>query len=269
MQVLISRLDDDAKITLQETAGLAIITLHRPDKRNALTVDMWGELPELIERIVDNPKNKVILLRGTGTQFTAGSDIKEFSEISIDEAEHAFVVMEKAISTIEQLPIPTVGVINGPAMGAGLELALACDIRIGSKGARMGIPVGRLGITLNQKFAQRLVQFLGPSMAKDLIYTGRVLEAEECLHFGMLNYLVDQDKLDRIAFEKGKVIASQSPASLYAVKRSVAQCQSRVEVPWGETRHTFVDPIDFPEGVLSFVEKRPPKFERRKERFKP
>lgn len=262
MQVLISRLDEDAKITLQETAGLAIITLHRPNKRNALTVDMWGELPEVVEKIVDNPKNKVIILRGAGTQFTAGSDIKEFSEMSIEEAENAFVVMEKAISTIEQLPIPTIGVINGPAMGAGLELALACDIRFGSRNAKMGIPVGRLGITLNQKFAQRLVQFIGPSLAKDLVYTGRILDAEECLRLGMLNYLVDEDRLDRVAAEQGKVIAAQSPASLYAVKRSVAQCLSRVEVPWGDTRHTFVDPIDFPEGVTAFVEKRPPKFER-------
>lgn len=263
MKVIISRLDPKAKITLQETAGLAIITMHRPHLRNALTAKMWSELAELGESVVQNPKNKVLLLRGASQQFTAGSDIKEFHTMSLREAENTFVLMEKAISTFEQLPIPTIGVINGPAMGAGLELALACDIRIGSHQARMGIPVGRLGITINQKFAQRLVDLIGPSRTKDLVYTGRIFDAEECLRLGLLNYLVKEDELDRFALEKGHLVASQSPASVYAVKRSVAMCLNRMEIPWGSTSTVFVDPHDFPEGVASFVEKRPPNFQKR------
>ena len=131
---------------------MAIVTLHRPQARNALTVQMWEELAQVVRQAADNPKNRVLLLRGRGEQFTAGSDLKEFHSMSLDEAEAAFRVMDQAITTVEQLPLPTIAVINGPAMGAGLQLALACDLRIGSPLAKMGMPVGRLGITLDYSF---------------------------------------------------------------------------------------------------------------------
>lgn len=253
---------EDAKITYQETAGLAIISIHRPQSKNALTAKMWTELSEIAGIVLDNPKNKVVLLRGSGQQFTAGSDIKEFHQMSIEEAEASFMLMEKAISAFEKLPIPTIGVINGPAMGAGLELALACDMRIGSGHARMGIPVGRLGIRLSNKFAQRLVNLIGPSRTKELVYTGKILNADESYQLGMLNRIVENEKLDRYAIKLGKLVASQSPASLKAIKQSVANCVNSTEEFWKEDI-PFVDPYDFPEGVAAFVEKRPPRFKRR------
>lgn len=263
MRVGIKRLTEEhAKITLQEAGGLAIITIHRPQKRNALTANMWDQLAEIGKRVLDNPKNKVLLLRGYGEQFTAGSDIGEFHEMSLEEAENAFVLMEKAISTIESLPLPTIGVINGPAMGAGLELALACDMRIGSEKSALGIPVGKLGITLNNKFAKRLVDLVGPSVTKELVYLGRILKAEEAYAVGMLNYLVDESELDRYAIKMGKLVASMSPASLLAVKQSVAECVNSTPVLWNGST-PFVDKQDFPEGVAAFVEKRAPKFSRR------
>lgn len=263
MRVGIKRMtEEQAKITLQESAGLAIITIKRPQKRNALTANMWNELSEIGKKVLENPKNKVVLLRGYGENFTAGSDIKEFHEMTLEEAENSFVSMEKAIFTFENLPIPTIGIINGPAMGAGLELALACDIRIGTEKARLGIPVGRLGITLNNKFAARLVNLIGPSLTKDLVYTGRILRAEEAHRLGMLNYLVEEDNLDRYAIKMGKLVAAQSPASLLAIKRSVAECINSAPVLW-EGSTPFVDPHDFPEGCAAFVEKRIPRFVRR------
>ena len=263
MKVNITRMEkEEAKITFQETAGLAIITIHRPQLRNALTANMWNQLSEIGKEVLNNPKNKVVLLRGSGDQFTAGSDIKEFHQMTLEEAEHAFVLMEKTISTFEQLPIPTIGVINGPAMGAGLELALACDLRIGSEKARLGIPVGKLGITINNQFAQRLVSLIGPSLTKDLVYTGRILKAEEAHQLGLLNYLVEGRKLDRYAIRMGKLVASQSPASLLAVKKAVSECVNSAPILWkGST--PFVDKHDFPEGVKAFVEKRVPNFQRR------
>lgn len=263
MRVGIKRMEEEqAKITLQESGGLAIITIHRPQKRNALTANMWRQLSEIASRVLDNPKNKVLLLRGSGEQFTAGSDIGEFHEMSLEEAEHSFVLMEKAISTIENLPLPTIGVINGPAMGAGLELALACDLRIGSEKARLGIPVGKLGITINNKFAKRLVDLVGPSVTKELVFLGRILKADEAYSLGMLNYLIDETSLDRYALRMGKLVASMSPASLLAVKQSVNECVNSAPVLWKHST-PFVDPHDFPEGVAAFVEKRPPRFTRR------
>lgn len=263
MKVNITRMDsEEAKITYQETASMAIITIHRPQLRNALTAHMWEQLAIISKKVFGNPKNKVLLLRGAGNQFTSGSDIKEFHTMTLDEAEEAFVTMENTISIFENLPIPTIGVINGPAMGAGLELALACDIRIGSDKSKMGIPVGGLGITLNNKFAHRLVNLIGPSRTKELVYTGRILNAEEAFQLGMLNYLVEEDILDREAIELGRLIASQSPASLIAIKQSVSECINSTPALWkGST--PFVDHQDFPEGVAAFVEKRKPNFSRR------
>lgn len=263
MRVGIKRMtEEQAKITLQEAAGLAIITIHRPQKRNALTANMWDQLAQIGEQVLENPKNRVLLLRGAGEQFTAGSDLGEFHEMTLEQAENAFVLMEKAISTIEGLPLPTIGVINGPAMGAGLELALACDIRIGSDKARLGIPVGKLGITLNNKFAKRIVDLVGPSVTKELVYLGRILKAEEAYSLGMLNYLVEESELDRYAFKMGKLVASMSPASLLAVKKSVNECINSAPVLWNGST-PFVDEHDFPEGVAAFVEKRAPQFMRR------
>jgi enoyl-CoA hydratase len=263
MKVTTKRMEEEqAKIILQETAGLAIITIHRPQFKNALTANMWNQLSQVGKKVLENPKNKVLLLRGSGEQFTAGSDLKEFHQMSLEEAESAFVHMENTISTFERLPIPTIGVINGPAMGAGLELALACDIRIGSEKSKLGIPVGKLGITINNKFAQRLVNLVGPSVAKDLVYTGRMLKAEEAYRVGMLNYLVKEKDLDRYAIKMGQLVASMSPASLLAVKQSVQECVDSAPILWkGST--PFVDVNDFPEGVAAFVEKRPPRFNRR------
>lgn len=262
MQVRTLRLEEEeAKIIYQETAGLAIITINRPQLKNALTANMWNQLGNIALKTLENKKNKVLLIRGAGENFTAGSDIKEFHKMSLEEAEQAFVQMEKTISTIENLPLPVIGVINGPAMGAGLELALACDIRVGSDKAKMGIPVGKLGITLNNKFAKRLVDLVGPSATKDFVFTGRMYKAEEAYKAGLLNYLVAEKDLTRFAIRLGKLVAGMSPASLLAVKRSVKECVDSAPVLW-ETSTPFVDPQDFPEGVSAFVEKRMPNFKR-------
>src|SRR5690606_33318469 len=122
-------------------------------------------------------KNKVVLLRGVTGNFTAGADIKEFCEMTIDEANEAFQVMEEAISTFESLPMPVISVIDGPAMGAGFVLSLASDLRIGTMNARMGIPVGRLGITLGPAFVRRIIRYIGPSRTKELVYTGKIYSA--------------------------------------------------------------------------------------------
>ncbi|GAB7386863.1 enoyl-CoA hydratase-related protein [Bacillaceae bacterium] len=262
MRVSISRVEKDGKITLQESAGLAIVTLHRSRYKNAMTANMWKELAQIGKKILQNPKTKVVILRGAGDQFTAGSDIKEFNRMTIAEANQAFALMEEAISTFEQLPIPTLGVICGHALGAGFELALACDLRIGTPSTKMGIPIGRLGITLSRKFTKRIVDLIGPSRTKDLVYTGRLLDAGECYRLGLINYLLAEGaNADRFSVALAKKIGEQSPASLRAVKEGVAYCRAAVDVPWKDEFFSgFVDPFDFPEGVRAFVEKRKPNF---------
>ncbi|WP_404331824.1 enoyl-CoA hydratase/isomerase family protein [Mesobacillus maritimus] len=264
MRVTIKRTEKDGKITLQESGSFAIVTINRPDLKNALTNRMWEDLAAIGRRIPENPKNKVVILRGSKNHFTAGSDIKQFNNLSIQEANQAFNVMEEAISTFEKIPLPTIGAINGPALGAGFELALACDIRIGTPNTLMGIPVGRLGITLNQAFAKRIADLIGKSRTMDLVYTGRLLKPKECYDLGLLNYLLEEEEdINSFTIQIGKKIMEQSPASVLAIKRSVSFNNPTISIPWETGVSSSLDPIDFPEGVRSFVEKRKPNFQRR------
>lgn len=254
MRVLVKRVPD-GKITLQETAKIAVVTIKRPAARNALTSNMWKELTRIGKEAGASKKTKVLILRGTIGQFTAGADIKEFCEMSVDEANEAFKNMEEAISTFESLPFPVIAAIDGPAMGAGFILSLACDLRIGTFNTRMGIPVGRLGITVGPSFMRRIVRLIGPSRAKELVYTGKVYNAQEAYQLGLLNRLVENHELKQSFLEMAQTILSQSRASLKAVKKAVEWCEWKQDIPWD-----FVDPADFPEGCQAFLEKRKPHF---------
>jgi enoyl-CoA hydratase/carnithine racemase len=257
------RFEDGAKIVWQETAGLAIVTIKRPWLKNAMTPEMWKALADIGRKIEKNEKIKTVILRGEGKQFTVGSDIKAFNRMSIEEANEAFVVMEDAITSFEYLRIPTIAFITGPSMGAGLELALSCDLRVGSPDALLGIPIGKLGITISQRFSQRLVNLIGPSRTKDLIFTGRLFKAEEAYDLGLLNYLVDGDNADAFVLDLAQRISYASMNSLQAAKEAVARCVPFTEVAFGHRGYPqYIDPIDFPEGVAAFVEKREPRFGR-------
>jgi enoyl-CoA hydratase len=261
MRVSISRIEQDGKITLQESGGIAIVTIHRPHFKNAMTAKMWRELSAVGERIPNNPKTKVVILRGAGGLFTAGSDIKEFNRMTIDEADEAFRFMEEAISTFEKLRIPTIGAINGPALGAGFQLALACDLRVGTPKTKMGMPIGRLGITLSKKFIKRIVDLIGPSRMKDLVYTGRLLDPNESHQWGLVNYLLPKGKnADHDVVSLAKLIKEQSSASLQAAKAGAAFVNPSFDIPLKSDYESSVDPKDFPEGVKAFVEKRKPNF---------
>lgn len=261
MRVKINRVEEDGKITVQESAGMAIVTIHRPNLKNAMTKKMWAELATIGRELPNNPRTRVVVLKGSRGSFTAGSDLKEFSRMSLAEADEAFRVMEDAIATFERLPIPTIGLINGFGIGAGFQLALACDLRVGTPETKMGIPVGGLGITLSKKFVKRIVEMVGPSRAKDFVFTGRLLDAEESYQWGLLNYLIAEDENPtNFIIAMAQKIKEQSPASLRAVKEGVAYATHSIDIPFPSHFQSNVDPNDFPEGIAAFKEKRKPKF---------
>jgi len=236
LKIETSRFEDGAKIVWQETAGLAIVTIKRPWTKNAMTPDMWKALADIGRKIEKNKKIRTAILRGEGPQFTVGSDIKAFHKMSIEEANEAFVLMEDAITSFEYL-------------------------RIGSTNALLGIPIGKLGITISQRFSQRLVNLIGPSRTKDLIFTGRLFKAEEAYELGLLNYLVSEEEAEEFVLELARKVSRASMNSLQAAKEAVARCVPFTEVAFGHRGYPqYIDPIDFPEGVAAFVEKREPRF---------
>ncbi|MDC3415124.1 enoyl-CoA hydratase-related protein [Aquibacillus sp. 3ASR75-11] len=254
MRVMIKRAPD-GKISLQETAKIAIVTINRPDARNALTKRMWGELAEIGRQIQSRPKNKVVILRGISGNFTAGSDIKEFCQMSVTEANEAFECMEETISIYENLPIPVIGALDGPSIGAGFVLSLACDLRVGTPLVSMGIPVSRLGIKLSPSFVRRIASLVGPSYTKEMVFTNEIYDSDKSEKLGLLNKVVSSTELDRYTISLAEYIGRQSRASLNAVKEAIDTSSYKNDMAWD-----FVDPDDFHEGCLAFVEKRYPNF---------
>lgn len=242
---------------LQMAGGVGIITIDRPQFRNALTQRMWHTLEQWCLHLP--PRVRVLILRGRPGEFSAGSDIGEFSQMTPEQADGAFEQMERAIRAVESLPIPTICSIDGPAYGAAFVLTLGCDVRIGSERARFGMPVGKLGITLQPPFLRRLVQHLGPGRTTALVYTAGSYDAWEAKALGLLHAVTDSDRLDAEVMRLARTILEQSPASLHAVKKGVRDVLDGRADAGGH----WVDARDFSEGVQAFREKRMARFARR------
>lgn len=241
--------------------SVAVVTINRPWVRNAFTVEMWQQLRAQVEAFGADPQVRVLVIQGAGDEaFTAGSDIREFAAMSVAEVDAGFQVMEDAISAVENLPIPTLAALNGYALGGGLELALACDLRVASERATLGMPVARLGIMISPKFAKRIVDLVGPSRGKDLLYTGRLVPASEALDMGLVNYYVLSHELRQTTMEIARRIARQSHSAVRAAKAAVAQCVPLSAGGESLAGPYFIDPRDFPEGVAAFLERRRPRF---------
>lgn len=245
----------DGTLAFHYDGPIGTLTINRPQQRNALNQEMWVTIREWIEHLPQEVK--LLVLQGSQHVFTAGSDIKEFVDLPLDQMNNVFVTMESTIGALEQLAIPSIASIDGPVFGAGLVLALACDLRIGSDLGQFGVPVGRLGITLQPPFLRRLTHVLGFSRTKDLIYTGRTYTAEEALTNGILNYLVPSNHLPQETQRLAERILQQSPASLSAVKENI-----RLYL----TGDLGIEPVgawigpDFAERTRSFTKKRHPPF---------
>ncbi|WP_444684707.1 enoyl-CoA hydratase/isomerase family protein [Alkalicoccus luteus] len=254
MRIVIKRAPD-GKITLQEGAGIAVITISRPEARNALTTAMWKELGRTAAEIQENPKNKVVVVRGVPGNFTAGSDIKEFAGMTTEEADNAFRTMEKTIAAFENLKMPVIGAIDGPVYGAGFILSLTFSLRLGTKHTKMGIPVAKLGIRLGPEFLERIDRFLGSHRTKELLLMSEIYGHETAARLGLLNRIVEREALDKEVLELAGSITKLSKGSVDALFAPEA---------YG-TFH-YADETDFREGCRAFMEKRVPDFPSRRRR---
>lgn len=242
------------RIGLHVGAGVAVITVRRPDKMNALNEEMWAALLETVRGVSRDERVRVLVVRGEGNRFSTGADLKELGRVSLPRAEDIFHRMEESVAAIEESPLPSLACIRGYALGTGLELALACDLRIADESATMGMPIARLGITLSEPFAKRLVSLIGPAKTKDLVYTGRLIDASEALRWGLVDRVVEGDgSVLRETLRLADVIRRQSGASVRAAKRWAGSGSGRDPAAF-----TYVDAEDFPKGVRSFLERRPP-----------
>ncbi len=252
-------------IITENKEGILTITINRPDKLNALNKNTIEELSTALKTAETNDSVKVIILTGSGQKaFVAGADISEFANYNGEQGKALSADGHvKLFDLLQNLTKPVIAAVNGFALGGGLELAMACHIRIASDNAKMGLPEVSLGVIPGYGGTQRLTQLVGKGKALEMIMTADMITAEDALKWGLVNHVTTQDNLLIKCNEMASKIISRSPSAIASAIRSVnANFQDGVngfEVEIEEFGKCFVTQ-DFKEGTTAFLEKRKPKF---------
>jgi enoyl-CoA hydratase len=250
-------------IQVDRNEAVALLTVDRQDALNALDVETLTDLRDRLREVAADDDVRVVILTGAGEKaFVAGADIKYMSGLDTDEAKAWGALGHEAGRLLETMPKPTIAAVNGFALGGGCELALACDFRYAASGAKLGQPEVNLGIIPGWGGTQRLARVCGLGIAKELIFTGRVVGAEEALRIGLVNAVHDP-VLDK-ARETAALLASKSPIALRVMKelanRALGGDHAANLEAEGETFGELFSSDDAKEGMTAFVEKREPVF---------
>lgn len=250
-------------ILLDKQEGIAIITINRPQVRNALDKKTWRELREAIASVRGDASAQVLIITGAGEKaFVAGADINSLKDRGMVETlsnENQMILAE-----LTNLEKPVIAAINGFALGGGCELALACDIRIASENAKLGQPELGLGILPGAGGTQRLPRLVGPAKAKELIFTGDIIDAREAEKIGLVNKVVPQTELMNAAKEMARKIISKGPLAVRLAKMVINQ-GIELDLNSANSMERLAQTIIFGsedrmEGLNAFLEKRSPRF---------
>jgi len=249
-------------IDFEQREAVGVATINREERRNALNAELCDQLRDVLEAHQDL---RALVITGAGTAFCAGADLGARFEAHGDATTDTFrPAFELVLDEVVAFPAPVIAAINGPAIGAGMQLAVACDVRVAALGARFAIPGGRLGIHLSARNIWRLAQLVGQGAARDFLLAGRTVEAEEAQRLGFVQYL-EHDALASALALAGEIAAS-APLTIRGHKRAlnlVAEAQwldeaARIEIAAREAE-AFASK-DLQEGLAAFAEKRTPDF---------
>jgi enoyl-CoA hydratase len=251
-------------ILFEHEAGVATITFNRPDKLNALNHEMLGEFKAALEQVRQNPAIRVLLLTGSGRAFIAGADIKVFLEFDPLTARQFAASAHETGFALEAMEIPVIACVNGFALGGGLEMAMACDFIYAADTARLGQPEINLGIIPGFGGTQRLSRLVGKGAAKEMILTGRMVDAAEAKSLGLVARVFPADTFMAECRKVAQALAAKGRVSLRAAKQAIDRgfdldlknaCLLEVDA----FALCFASP-DAHEGARAFLEKRPPTF---------
>jgi len=244
--------------------SILTITINRPAQLNALNGNTLTELEMAVNDAEKNSEIKAIIITGSGEKaFVAGADIKEFMNYSPDEAQVMSRKGHRIFDKIESCSKPIIAAINGFALGAGCELAMACHLRVAAENAKFSQPEVNLGVIPGYGGTQRLIQNLGKTKAFELLMTGDMISAQEALQLGLVNYVVTPNELINKAIELINKITQKSPNAISKIIHTVNayfdNTQNGFEVEINDFANCFQTP-DFKEGTVAFTERRKPKF---------
>ena len=245
--------------------NIGILTINRPDKLNAISNELTSELSKFLDDVEKDEKLKVLIITGKGDKaFVAGADIKELVDRDARQGRKVSHERQEIFSHIENLQIPVIAAVNGYALGGGLELALACSIRICSDKAQFGAPEVKLGIIPGDGGTQRLPRLIGLGRAMELILTGDFIDAQEAFRIGVVNKVLPLEELMEKAMELAQKIASRPPLAVRYAKEAVNRSQEG-DTTSGFALESYLHALsctteDKKEGVSAFLEKRKGKF---------
>ena len=255
------------KIITRKENGIGWVIFNNPEKRNAMSPDMYQAMGAALEDYATDATVRVVILKGAGEKaFVSGADISKFAQnrSTPDQVRDSEARSEAANRALRECPKPTIAMIRGYCMGGGLGVAIACDLRIASDDSRFGVPAAKLGVGYRYSGLQRLSDIVGPSFTAEIFYTGRQFSSQEALQMGLVNRVLPPAELEAYVMDYARTMANNAPLTLAAVKRCLVEmrkdpgerdlelCQSMVEACFASS--------DFIEGRTAFMEKRKPAF---------
>ncbi len=255
-------------VLIEREAGIGTITLNRPDKLNAFAGRMRHEVAEAVREVTDDDSVRVVVITGAGRAFCAGADIAYMRELFEQEDwENGAGLVEagrQVVSAIRSVPKPVIASVNGPAAGAGANLALACDIRIASDRATIGETFNRIGVHPDWGGIYFLPRLVGESKALELVFSGEMIDAAEAHRLGLFNRVVAHESLEQETAAYARMLAAKPPIALALAKKAIYQSGSMdlPDVLQMELEHQMqcFKSEDAKEGLQAFLEKRPPRF---------
>jgi len=257
-------------LLIERQNNVVTLILNRPEKKNSLSLELVDIFLKTLEDLAADDKVRALVIRGSGdTAFCSGFDIRSLPTKLSDNFNDKLKTLnpvEALFNAVINFPYPVIAMINGAAFGAGCELTICCDIRIGVEGARMGMPPAKLGIVYPWKGLQRFIQTIGLKSTREMFFTGRTYHGKRLKELGLLDYLVSADEVESFTIQMAEEIAANAPLALRGTKRVINfLLQSNVldESSTAEaesiTEAAFLSE-DLKEGQLAFLEKRCPKF---------
>ncbi len=251
---------DEVLSTVAE--GVATVTLNRPDKRNAMNAALLAGLSDCFEALDRRADVRVVVLRGAGPVFCAGMDLSEMERRGGAADPEADVVA--VLRRIERSRHPTIAMVHGDAIAGGCELALHCDLRVAADVARFGMPLARIGLVVPFPLGQKIVEIVGPAHARQLLLTGRPIDARRAREIGMVHEVVPAADLERATGDLARTVADNAPLSLAAMKTVILRAlEARERIPHDdldELARRARQSADASEGRRAMLEKRKPEF---------
>jgi enoyl-CoA hydratase/carnithine racemase len=254
------------QVKIERDGSIARMLFDHPKRRNAITVDMWDAIPEIVQSLQEDSDIRVVIMRGAGSEaFVSGADISEFEKTRTGNAGREYdALTARAFAALQSLEKPLIACIHGFCIGGGAAIALTADLRYAADDACFSVPPARLGLGYHTAGIRTLIRIVGYSETADLLFTGRRVSADEARHIGLVNEVFAKGSLDASVDELAQMIATNAPLTIRSAKISLQEL-AKLEAERDTARirasiERCYQSDDFKEGVRAFLEKRKPEF---------